>query len=189
MVIEKINDKIYKISLFSNTYVIIDKEITLIDLGINSQKKLLKEELEKIINLDNVKKVIFTHFHYDHCGNFDLFKNAVFFASEKEIELFNNNSFDTVLNETTANELKKIKLEKLPKVISNLKVINTPGHTLGSVCLYDEKNKILFSGDTIFNNGYIGRVDLPTSSSLEMKKTLDNLKKIDYEILCPGHDY
>lgn len=189
MAIKKITDKIYKISLFSNTYIIMNHEIILIDLGINSQKELLKKELEKIINLDDVKKVIFTHLHYDHCSNFDLFKNAKFYASEKEIELFNKNSNKTVLNEEIANNLKKINLEKLNHKILNLKIINTPGHTLGSICLFLKEEKILFSGDTIFNNGYIGRTDLPTSCNMEMEKTLKNLKKVNYKILCSGHDY
>lgn len=70
----------------------------------------------------------------------------------------------------------------------SLKVVHTPGHTEGGICLVDEKNKIIFSGDTLFNNS-IGRTDLPGG---DMKALLDSiLNKIlifpdDYTVY-PGH--
>ena len=74
-------------------------------------------------------------------------------------------------------------IEKFP--VKEIKVIKTPGHTQDSLSfLYD---KFLFSGDTLFNNG-IGRTDFPNSSLKDMKESLEKLKKIDYKILCPGHE-
>jgi glyoxylase-like metal-dependent hydrolase (beta-lactamase superfamily II) len=65
-----------------------------------------------------------------------------------------------------------------------IKVIKTPGHTKDSLCfLYKD---ILFSGDTMFHVG-IGRTDLVESSPEKMQDTLDKLKKLDYNILAPGH--
>ncbi|MCL1819005.1 MAG: MBL fold metallo-hydrolase [Spirochaetaceae bacterium] len=71
---------------------------------------------------------------------------------------------------------------------TDLKVIHTPGHTQGSVCLYSEKNGILFTGDTLFCEG-IGRSDLPggdaktlTSSILKKLYTLPPETRI-----FPGH--
>ena len=55
-----------------------------------------------------------------------------------------------------------------------LEVIHTPGHTKGSITLYDEKNNILYSGDTIFENSY-GRTDLINGSHEEMRESLDKL--------------
>lgn len=52
-----------------------------------------------------------------------------------------------------------------------LKVLSTPGHSLGSVCLYDEEGGILFSGDTLFEAGY-GRTDLYGGSDRNMVKSL-----------------
>lgn len=50
-------------------------------------------------------------------------------------------------------------------------VLQTPGHTPGSVCLYAESQGVLFSGDTLFEAGY-GRVDFPGSSPKDMRASL-----------------
>jgi glyoxylase-like metal-dependent hydrolase (beta-lactamase superfamily II) len=57
----------------------------------------------------------------------------------------------------------------------DLLVIETPGHTPGSVCLYAEKEGILFSGDTLFFDG-VGRTDLPGGSDKKLKESIQ--KKI-----------
>jgi hydroxyacylglutathione hydrolase len=75
------------------------------------------------------------------------------------------------------------------KDMHGLKIIETPGHTRGSICIWYEKEKILFSGDTLFHNNLVGRTDLPTSSPADLKKSLDKLQSYKYAILCPGHDY
>ena len=67
------------------------------------------------------------------------------------------------------------------------KVIETPGHTPGSVCLYSEKRGVLFSGDVLFKNG-IGRVDFSYSDPKAMKESLIRLSKLAKETkVMPGH--
>jgi glyoxylase-like metal-dependent hydrolase (beta-lactamase superfamily II) len=64
-------------------------------------------------------------------------------------------------------------LEEGHKVLgTGLIVLETPGHTKGSVCLYSEKDALLFSGDTLFFMG-VGRTDLPGSSE---KSLLDSIR-------------
>ena len=74
--------------------------------------------------------------------------------------------------------------------IGNLefKIIHTPGHTKGGSCVYCEKEKCLFSGDTIFS-GTWGRTDLPTSSREEIMQSITEkiLKLPDETIIYPGH--
>ena len=67
-------------------------------------------------------------------------------------------------------------------------VIHTPGHTPGSVCLYNEKEQTLLSGDTLFNGG-IGRTDLRGGSIIEMYKSLEKLRKLPVNTKgYPGHE-
>ena len=68
------------------------------------------------------------------------------------------------------------------------KVLHTPGHTKGGISLYSEKEKLLFSGDTIFRGSW-GRTDLPTSSFEEIIKSITEKIMILPEdtIVYPGH--
>jgi hydroxyacylglutathione hydrolase len=68
-----------------------------------------------------------------------------------------------------------------------LRVLHTPGHTAGSVCLVSADDGLLFSGDTLFAGGW-GRVDLPGGSSDEMAASIARLTELqDSVIVVPGH--
>jgi len=64
-------------------------------------------------------------------------------------------------------------------------VVHTPGHTEGGICLKFDKH--LICGDTLFQ-GSIGRIDLPGGSITEMKKSIEQFKQMnDNIIIYPGH--
>ena len=68
-----------------------------------------------------------------------------------------------------------------------LEVLHTPGHTEGSVCLLDNENGRLYTGDTLFA-GSFGRVDLPGGSPEAMVGSLDRLRRLDDGlVVLPGH--
>lgn len=188
--INRIAPKVWKLNVDSNVYFLDLKEKIIIDTGPKVYKAIVKEELSKVIDLDKINKVIFTHLHYDHIGNFELFKKAKFYASKEEIALLKRNKIYAIGDPLLAAKF-TIKLNPLKNSLKDflgLKIINTPGHTKGSICLYYEKEKILFSGDTLFYNGF-GRTDFPFSSPEKMEESLEKLRKIKYKILAPGHDY
>lgn len=68
-------------------------------------------------------------------------------------------------------------------------VLHTPGHTTGSCCLYNEMERLLISGDTVFYHSW-GRCDLPGGNEMEMGKSLlrvaENVE--DDTLVYPGHD-
>jgi hydroxyacylglutathione hydrolase len=79
--------------------------------------------------------------------------------------------------------------EKKPFECAGLsfRVIPTPGHTQGSVCLYCEKESVLFSGDTLFAD-CCGRYDLEGSSGKEIEASLKALSKLpEGTVVYPGH--
>lgn len=69
---------------------------------------------------------------------------------------------------------------------ATLKVLLTPGHTPGSLCLYWPEEKILITGDTVFY-GSVGRTDLPGGSLSQLQESIDRLAELDVECLLPGH--
>ena len=66
-------------------------------------------------------------------------------------------------------------------------IIPTPGHTKGSVCIYYNEAKLLFSGDTLFYHGF-GRTDFPGGSMMELVASLRKLFELPYDTtVLPGH--
>lgn len=68
------------------------------------------------------------------------------------------------------------------------KVISTPGHTIGSSCFYFEEDKILISGDTLFEDS-VGRTDLPTGSMSKLVRSIkEKLFVLPDDVkVYPGH--
>ncbi len=68
-----------------------------------------------------------------------------------------------------------------------LRVLHTPGHTAGSVCLVEPDGGLLFSGDTLFAGGW-GRVDLPGGSAEAMAESIARLTQLENRVtVLPGH--
>jgi hydroxyacylglutathione hydrolase len=68
-----------------------------------------------------------------------------------------------------------------------LRVLHTPGHTEGSVCLLHVDDGILFSGDTLFAGGW-GRVDLPGGDPAQMVESIGRLLSLEDQVnVLPGH--
>lgn len=186
--IQKINDEVYKVSFDSNIYYI--KPLNLIiDSGNFQEKAIIEKELSSFVDLSTIKIVIFTHFHYDHIGNFNLFPNAKYYAHKDEIAYFEKDKEGAVLNTVILKKFtpKIINISRL-KLPERYQIIHTPGHTCGSICILDTQKKVLFSGDTVFYDGH-GRTDLPNSCPQKMEESLDLIADLDFETLCPGHDY
>lgn len=70
------------------------------------------------------------------------------------------------------------------------KILLTPGHTPGSICLYNESDNLLISGDTVFDYGGYGRTDMYGGDESQILESLDFLRKTVAKgtKFYPGHD-
>lgn len=67
------------------------------------------------------------------------------------------------------------------------RIIATPGHAPGCICIHFPEENVLFSGDTLFP-GSVGRTDLPRSDSRQLNESLKKLSKLPPEtVIYPGH--
>ena len=143
-----------------------------------------------------VKAVLLTHGHFDHIIGLDaLLKEfpVPVYAHEAERDVLESeqlNSSASMLGQpysfsgadfvTNRQELRIAGFE--------IRVVYTPGHTIGGCCYYIEKEKALFSGDTLFR-GSVGRTDLPTGSMGQLVSSVrDRLFVLpDDTKVYPGH--
>ncbi len=156
-------------SFQENTYILYDHtgEAIIIDPGCYTQSDI--DEVNWFVDSNQlvVKQLILTHGHIDHILGIESLK-----------ELYQVNCFvhpdDLPLIEISPKHglMFGISLEKAPRIDgflkegdsisfgkSTIEVIHTPGHSKGGICFFLRDEKILFSGDTLFN-GSIGRTDL-----------------------------
>jgi glyoxylase-like metal-dependent hydrolase (beta-lactamase superfamily II) len=67
-----------------------------------------------------------------------------------------------------------------------LKILHTPGHTSGSICIYEPRQKVLISGDTVFAKGTISNIS-SSGSYGEYINSLARLNTMKIDLLLPGH--
>jgi glyoxylase-like metal-dependent hydrolase (beta-lactamase superfamily II) len=163
----------------SNGYIVSrngEGECYIIDPGYNGEKYLRELSAAPL----KLAGIILTHHHYDHVGGVQKIKSgtgcpvymhaedAAVYKGEVEGLLYGG---ETLLLDG-----------------EELRVIHTPGHTRGSICIYSDKSKACFTGDTIFNVD-LGRTDLSGGSAAEMCASIHDIASTwsNEVVIYPGH--
>ena len=171
---------------FDSNYCLIDDNI-LVDTGAGLNKDYLFSKLrENGVEPDDIETVVNTHCHFDHIGGNHFFPNAkIAIHREDALSIKNKDTLGTSMSvfEEPGNCRVDIELEDGDE-IADFKVIHTPGHTRGGICLYDGES--LISGDTIFAGGGVGRMDIG-GDYMDMKSSVARLLELDVRNIYPGH--
>ncbi len=142
-----------------------------------------------------VGAILLTHGHFDHiCGVEEIreLSGAKVYAYEKEKELCEDASLNVSKGAGRACVVKADQYVKdggeITEAGITCRLLATPGHTSGSCCYYFEADKILISGDTLFQES-VGRTDLPTGSMGTLVRSVkDKLFPLPDEVkVYPGH--
>lgn len=133
--------------------------------------------------------IILTHGHFDHClASLELSLNYQIpvFLNQKDNFLYQKAS-QSAKHFTHQNYFKTPPSKSPDKTLTDsyFQIISTPGHTPGSICLYQPP--YLFTGDTLFADA-VGRTDLSYSRPLDLQDSLEKIKQLPSEtIILPGH--
>ena len=148
--------------------------------------------------------IILTHGHFDHIGAVEelsrLYRTRYYRVGEyrarqcpqecgPEIAGYEIARYEIAIHAADARELKSRPDRELAEgdSIGPFAVLHLPGHTPGSIGLWDREAGVLFSGDTLFYGDY-GRTDLPGGSETQIFASLKRLFSMDGGIqVYPGH--
>lgn len=165
--------------LEANGYILYQREqgsCYIVDPGYNPEKYI-----NQIKGLGlKVAGIILTHHHYDHTGGAsrlrDYYERPVY-MHRNDCDMYKG-MVDVMLEDGEILDLDG----------EGLQIILTPGHTRGSICIYSEKSKTAFTGDTIFNVD-LGRTDLKDGEPHQMESSCrDIIDRWSNEIMIyPGH--
>lgn len=178
------------------------KELTLIDTGLKGQGEKIEAQLQEAgFSLSQLRYIILTHAHRDHMGSAnEVATRAVARVLAHEGEIPYLEQTETLPVSSVMGMLftwlEKKFLPKVPPclvdkglndkesldILEGLQVIYTPGHTPGTISLYQPERKILFCGDTLFNqNPATGKKGLRLPISLftaDKKDALESVKTL-----------
>ncbi|RJR15555.1 MBL fold metallo-hydrolase [Candidatus Microgenomates bacterium] len=183
--------------LRTNCYLVVDtksRECMIVDPGDESEfisQKVLEFELTPVA-------IIATHGHFDHilaAHELSLLYSLPLFIHSDDLFLLKR------MRETSRHFLNYEPQQQAPEntealdnmqsiLVGNFRfsILHTPGHTPGSVCLYETKEQLLISGDTLFAEGGVGRTDFSYSSIQQLANSLEQLFSLPESVrVYPGH--
>ena len=199
--VEKYDDCLYVITEDkhwekTNIYYLIGKERNLLidtGTGIKPLKALLEEIDKKPID------VLITHGHWDHLGNVHEFDHV--FVHEGDLGWVRDGLPlpEEMLRNGLIKDVEDVYLRnfKMPSLVNKnvksldgftfdgLSIIHTPGHSPGSVCIYDQKRQILFSGDTLYEGTIYCHFE--STDPKDLYQSIKKLRGLNVNTILSGH--
>jgi len=174
-----------------NAFLINGEKKILVDPGHYHLFGHVRDHLEKLsLTPDDIDVVVITHCHPDHMEGVRLFSgtSALIALSQTEMEYIRTTAphYGDALGMPDFEPSVFLQEGSLEIGTMNFQVFQTPGHSPGSICLYWSDEKVLFTGDVVFNQG-VGRTDLAGGNGKALKESIKMLSRLDVEYLLPGH--
>lgn len=187
------------------------KDFTMVDCGLIDMGSYKLSEIESVgVGREQIKRIILTHTHMDHVGCLPEIIQAIpgieIWVHEEEGNymergddrvIWGNKMFESMIRSQISipQDYFHIKPHRKLKGGETLnlggvtfKVIHIPGHSIGSIGLFNEEHKLFISGDTIYADGAIGRYDLFSADASQMKNSLELIANLGIDCLLPCHN-
>lgn len=171
------------------------RKSALIDTGVPSSIAHLEESFAHLgMGIDQVDFVVLTHEHVDHLGSVPHFaKTSVVAAHRLAANKIALQDEFALMHRTFNHPLDRFRADVALEddcVIDlggyQLRVVHTPGHTSGSICLYEPNHKLLFTGDSVLAGGNLGGV-FESGSISDYIQSMARLSALRVAAIYPGH--
>lgn len=193
----KITDNVYALEATrgSFAYIILGKELILVDTGQMWQGKGILKELSAMkIKLEDIKHIVLTHHDLDHIGNAAMLQKltkAKVWASNEDIPYIKGNKDRPGIKKLFSYVFRVEKPDNIlayskDMKIEGIEIISSPGHTPGHVCiLYKD---VLFAGDLVASRkGKLRPYPNMNWDEHLLMKSIKNIWQIPFKWVCPAH--
>ena len=187
------------------------KDLSMIDVGLTGKGAYKIASIHKLgINIEDIKRVIMSHTHMDHIGCLHEILEQIPWAElwvhtheaaqleeGDERTVYGMNMFKSMCQAQYNLKDGAFKFQVHKKIQGgeileiggmSWEVIHVPGHSAGSIALYEKTGKILIPGDVVYADYAIGRFDLHGADPAKHKKSLMLLAELEVDVLLPGHN-
>ncbi|HEX9017391.1 MAG TPA: MBL fold metallo-hydrolase [Chloroflexota bacterium] len=194
----------------ANVFLLVDRRLTLVDTGLRGSARAIERYVGRLgRDVGDLELVVLTHHHVDHAGAVaELRRRCRFQVAAHELEIpylegrvpaghsvggGPSAAFLGLIEPLIRVSPVRVDVplrdgSELP-VAGGVRVIHTPGHTPGSICLYLPAQRLALVGDAFSIKPW--GLELPTRvSTLDMdlaRSSLERLAELDLEIVCPSH--
>lgn len=186
-------------------------DLSLVDAGLFG-KGAYKLDAIRGLGLDpaRVKRIILTHTHLDHIGCLrellDALGDVELWIHRAEAEPLEQGDPRTVYGMDMFRNLCEMQYGLTPEALTfkvhrkledgesvelggmAWEILHIPGHSAGSIALYNRAGRILIPGDVVYADYAIGRFDLHGASGPQLRESLMRLAKLEVDVLLPGHN-
>lgn len=186
-------------------------DLTLVDAGLMEKGQYKVDAITKDgIDPSAIKRVIMTHTHLDHIGCLPEILHSIpeaeLWVHREEAGPLEKGDERTVYGMDMFEHMCQVQYGIKPGVFRfhvhrkleggetleiggmSWEVLHIPGHSPGSIALFNTDGKILIPGDTVYADYAIGRFDLHGASGPQLKSSLNLLAELDVNVLLPGHN-